>query len=94
MLKSVIRYGFENYEIDAEELCDQEYGMSSSDEKFIPYFVIGKMSQNKYVYIEEQNISVYCSGADSIVDVIHDFLCDYIGLDEGKVTIFYHNNRR
>ena len=31
MLKSVIRYGFKNYEIDAEELCDQEYGMSSSE---------------------------------------------------------------
>lgn len=90
MLKLVIKYGFDNYEIDIDDLCDQGFGMESYNGEFIPYFIIGGAPSKKYTYIPKQNFSVYFSGADSIVDVIHDFLCDYLEVEESKVIVFYH----
>ena len=91
MLKLIIKYGFDNYEIDIDDLCNRGYGMESYDGEFIPYFVSGSAPSKKYTYIAKQNLSVFFSGADPIVDVIHDFLCDYIGVEESKVTVFYHD---
>lgn len=101
MLDSVIPYVFDKYDGDVNELCESNYGaylpQNDGSEKFVPYFVKGSQYTDKnnltYRPISKVGLSVRYSGAEETVEVLRLLLCDYFGIDERAVELFYHDNK-
>jgi len=101
MLDSVIPYVFEKYEGDVDKLCDMNYGISLPDEndkeKFIPYFIKGVQYTDKnnqsYRPLNKIGMSVRYCGAEETIEELRLLLCDYFGIDEKHIELFYHDKK-